>query len=94
MRVCPVCVSARACVCVSVSVLVCVCVCVCVCLCPSKRFLGKYHRIIKLARVTASDMRMHHVLLILTVIEGHIDTKYSIISDSFEAMPKAERRLL
>ena len=50
--------------------------------------------IIKLGMVTAWDMRMHQVLIILTLtfIQGHTDlivsyTKCSIISETFEAMP-------
>ena len=47
-----------------------VCVCVCV---PCKRFFGNYS-IKVVVRVTSSDMRMHHVLIILTFtfIQGHI----------------------
>ena len=50
--------------------------------------------IIKLGTVTALDMRMHHVLIILTLtfIEGHTDLTHennecSIISESVQAMP-------
>ena len=50
--------------------------------------------IIKLGMVTAPDMRMHHVLMILTMtfIQGHTDlnhenNKCSIISETFQAMP-------
>ena len=45
--------------------------------------------IIKFGTVTASDMIMHHVLIILTLtfIQGHrYYTKYSIISKSVQAM--------
>ena len=50
--------------CVSVSVSV-----------PHKRFLGNYVIIIKLGTVTASGMRMHHMLIMLTLtfIQGHTD---------------------
>jgi hypothetical protein len=50
--------------------------------------------IIKLGTVTASDVRMHHVLiiLILTFIQGHSDfnhenNKCLIISETMQAMP-------
>ena len=50
--------------------------------------------IVKLGTVTASDMRMHHVLIILTLIfsYGHTDlnhenNKCSIISGIIHAMP-------
>ena len=50
--------------------------------------------IIKLGMLIASDMRMHHVLIILTLIfiQGHTDlnhenNKCSIISETFQAMP-------
>ena len=49
--------------------------------------------IVKLGMVTASDMGMHHVLLILplTFIQGHTDltrenNKFSIISETVQAM--------
>ena len=49
---------------------------------------------IKLGMVTASDMRMQHVLIILTLIfiQGHTDLnckndKCSIISETFQTMP-------
>ena len=49
---------------------------------------------IKLGMVTASDMRMHHVLIILTLtfIQGYTDlnhenNKCSIISETIQAMP-------
>ena len=48
----------------------CVCVCVSVCLCvwnPRKRFLGKYRSHHTICTVTAPDMRMHHVLITLTL---------------------------
>ena len=50
--------------------------------------------IIKLGMVTASNMRMHHVLIILTLTftEGHTDLNHehhscSIISETVQAMP-------
>ena len=70
----------RICVCVSVCVYVCVCVCVCVscvraCVSLASDSSDTIKVIIsKLARVTASDMKMLHVLLILltlTFIQGH-----------------------
>ena len=90
------CVCVCVCVCVTVSVRACVrvCVCVCVSVCPSKaipRKLLKSVIIIKFGTVTATDMIMHHVLIIstLTFIQGHtyIILKYSIISESSQAMP-------
>ena len=75
----------------------CVCVCVCLCVCLSLasdssetiKFI-----IIKLGTVTASDMRTHHVLIMvtLTFIQRHTDindenNKCSIISETVEAMP-------
>ena len=59
---------------------VCVCMCVCVCVCAHTReFLtcdsSETVKVIsiKLGMVTASDMRMHRVLIILTLtfIQGH-----------------------
>ena len=76
----------------------CVCVRVCVCVCvPRKRFLGNYIYIeviiTKLSTVTASCVRMHHVLIILTLTfiqihteHNHENSKRSIISESFQAM--------
>ena len=50
--------------------------------------------IIKLGTITASDMRVHHVLIILTLIftQGHTDlnpknNKCSIIPETIQAMP-------
>ena len=48
--------------------------------------------IIKLGKVTASDMKMHHVLIILSFIQGHTYLNHennicSIISETVEAMP-------
>ena len=49
--------------------------------------------IIKLGTVTASDMKMHHMLIILTLafVQGHTDldhesNKYSMISETVKAM--------
>ena len=96
------CVSARArvCVCVSVSVsvslYVCDCVCVSVCVCVYVSLASDCWEtvqviITKLGRVTASDMIMHPVLIILTstFIQGHTDqnNKSSIISETVQAMP-------
>ena len=74
---------------------VCVCVSVCVCLSLAKDFSETIIEIIKkLGTVTASDTRMHHVLIIsaATFIEGHKDVnhennKCSIISESFKQCP-------
>ena len=51
--------------------------------------------IIKFGTVTASDMQMHHVLIVLsfTFIQGHTElnhenTKSWIISETVQAMPK------
>ena len=67
----------------------CVCASVCVCVCPSFEVI-----IIKLGTVTASDMRMHQVLIILTLtfIQGHTDLKREnikclIISETVQTMP-------
>ena len=63
---CGVCV--RACVCGVVGVCVRARVCVCVCV-HSKRFLGNIKVIIiSLGTVTASDMRIHHVLRIILLL--------------------------
>ena len=50
--------------------------------------------VVKLGTVTASDVRMHHVLTILalTFIQGHTDlmhenSKCSTTSETFQAMP-------
>ena len=50
----------------------CMCLCVCVYVCPSETIKVN---IIKLGAVTTSDMRMHHVLIILTLTfnQGHTD---------------------
>ena len=66
-------------------------VCVCLCVCPSQAIPQKLLKliIIKLGTVTASDMRMHHVLVVLnlTFIQGHTDLSHennecSIISET------------
>ena len=53
------------------------CLCVYVAV-PYKRFLGNYDKIIKLGTVTASDMRMHLMLIILTLtfIQGHTELNH------------------
>ena len=82
---------------------VCVCVCVCVCLClsvcvyvPRNRFLKTVEVIIvKVSKVTASDMIMHHVLktiLTLTFIQchthhNHENNKVLIMSETIQTMP-------
>ena len=50
--------------------------------------------IVKFGTVTASDMRMHHVFIILTLtfIQGHIDLNHEnnkglIISETIQAIP-------
>ena len=72
-----------------------VCLCVCVCVCPSQAI----HRtllviITKLGTVTASDILMHHVLIVLTLTVirvqtdlDHENNKCSIISETVQAMP-------
>ena len=62
------------------------CLFVCVCV-PRKRFPGN-------GTATASDVRMHHVLNILTLTfiqchpdRNHENNKYSIVSESVQAMP-------
>ena len=78
MCVCVVCVCVRACVRVRVCVCVCMCVCVCVCMhacmcvcaCVCVSLASNSLEtieviIIKLGMVTASDMVMHHMLIIL-----------------------------
>ena len=56
-------------------VCLCVCVCVCVSLASDSSQTVKAITIIKLGTVTPSDMRMHHVLIVLTLtfIQGHTD---------------------
>ena len=81
----------------SIRVCVCVCVCVCVFVCVSLASDSSETTkviIIKLGMATASDMRMHHVLIILTLtsIQGHKDlnhenNKCSIISETVQGMP-------
>ena len=71
----------------------CVCVCVCVCVSLASDSLETIKVIfIKLGRVTASDMKMHHVLIILTLTftQGHTylnreNNKCSIMSETAEA---------
>ena len=70
----------------------CMCVCVCVSLASDSSETIEVI-IIKRGTVTASGMRMHHVLIILTLtfIQGHTDlnhenNKCSIISDAVQAM--------
>ena len=98
-----VCVCACACVCVCVCVYVCECVracvlaCVCVCVCvPFASDSSETINVIsiKLGTVTAADMRMHHVFIILTLafIQAHTNLnheniKCSIVSETVEAMP-------
>ena len=67
-----VCVCARACERACVRMLVRVCVCVCVSLASDSSETIKV-TIIKLGTVTASDMGMHHVIIILTMtfVQGH-----------------------
>ena len=98
----------RACVRVCVCVYVCVCVCACVrtCVRACGREGGRACVslasdssetieviIVELGTVTASYMRMHHVLIVLTLtfIQGHParnreNTKCLIISDTIQAM--------
>ena len=79
-------------VCVSVCVCLCVCLSVCVCVCVSLASDSSEtikDIIIKLGMVTVSDMRIHHVLILLTLtnIQGltdinHENNKCSIISET------------
>ena len=64
-------------------------VCVCVCLSLASDSSETIRVIIKFGTVTASDMRMHDMLIILTLafIQVHRYIKYSIISESFQEMP-------
>ena len=73
-----------------------VCVRACVCVCVSLASDSSETLeviIIKLGMMTASDMRMHHMLIILplTFIQGHTDlnhkNKCSIISETVQAIP-------
>ena len=79
--------------CLSVCMYLCVCVCVCVSVASDSWKTVKVI-IVKLSTVTASDLRMHHVLIILTLtcIQGHTDRNHEhnkclIISETIEAMP-------
>ena len=67
---------------------------VCLCVFPSQAIPRKLVIIVKLGTVTASGMRMHHVLiiLILTFVQGHtvLNREYkkcSIISEIVQPMP-------
>ena len=67
----------------------------CVCVSLTSDFSGTVDVIIvNLGMVTASDMRMHHMLIILTMtfIQGHTDRNHEnnkclIISETMQAMP-------
>ena len=55
-------------------------------------FMRACANIIKLGMVTASDMRMHHIILTLTIIQSHADlnnenNKCLIISETIQVMP-------
>ena len=72
------------------------CVCVCVCVVSLASDFSEIIEVIivKCGTVTASDMVMHHVLIILTstFIQGHIDVthdnnKCSIVSSTVQAIP-------
>ena len=54
------------------------CVCVCVCVPPSDSSETVQTIIIKLGTETASDITMHHVLIIvnLTFVQGHSDLNH------------------
>ena len=77
----------------------CVCVCVCVYLSVCVSLASDFSEtievtIVKLGTVTASDMGMLHLLIILTLtfIQGHIDLNHennvcSIITETVQAMP-------
>ena len=72
-----------------------VCLCVCMCVSLASDFSETVAVIIvKLGMVTASNMIMHRVLIILamTLIQGHTDLKHEnneclIISETIQAMP-------
>ena len=90
------CVRAYVCMCVCACVYTCVCRPTCVRVCPSQAIRRKLLEVIttKLSTVTASDLRMHHVsiILTLTVIQGHRVlnpeiNKCSILSETVQAMP-------
>ena len=71
---------------------VCPCVCVCVCVCVTSDSSETIKVIIiKLGTVTASDMLMHHVLIILTLTVishfNHEHKKCSIISETLQGIP-------
>ena len=74
VRLC-VCVRACVCACVRACLYVNVSVCVCVSLASDSSETIEVIIIIKLGTVTASDMVMHHVLMILTLafIQGHTE---------------------
>ena len=77
-----VCVCVHVCVCVRVCACPCVCVSVCVCVFIASDSSETVEVIIvKLGTVTASDMSMHHVLIILTLtfVQGHADRNHEII---------------
>ena len=86
------------CVCVCACVRACLCVCACACVCASLASDSSETVnaiIIKFGTAADSDMRMHHVLMILTLttfIQGYLDinhdnNKYSVISENVQAMP-------
>ena len=96
MCVCVLCCVCVCVVCVCGGGVVCVCVCACVCVCvPRKRFFGNCHHHHQTWHgITASDMVMHHMLIILTLtfIHGHTDlnhenNKCSIMSEIVPVMP-------
>ena len=72
----------------------CVCVCMCVCVFLRSDSLETVEVIIvKLGMVTASDTRMHHVLIILALTfiqvdtdQNHENNKCFIISETIQAM--------
>ena len=73
-----VCVYVHVCVCVCVSVCLSVCLSVCVSLASNSSETIEV-TIIKLGPVTASDMRMHHALIILTLTFSFKVTQISIM---------------
>ena len=70
-----------------------VCLSVCVSLASDSSETIIYVIIIKLGTVAATDMRMHHVLILLTLtfIQGHMypnkNNKCSVILETVQAMP-------
>ena len=77
------------------ALIMCVCVSVCLCVCSSQAIPRKFEVIIiNIGTVTASDMKLHHMLMILTLtfVHHHTDlnhenNKCSIVSETVQAIP-------